>query len=102
MEETSRVDRKIPLQPVRINTGGHGYGPAAGSEKAEPENAGRIASLIRELARAFGREIDCRPDGNDLLIADKSGEFLRMPLQQAFRLIETVRTDLTPILDRRA
>jgi hypothetical protein len=25
-----------------------------------------------------------------------------MPLQQAFRLIETVRTELTPILDRRA
>mgnify|MGYP000867552050 FL=1 len=102
MEETSRVDRKIPLQPVRINPGSHGYGSGPGIENADPENSGRIASLIRELALVFGREIDCHPEGKELLIADKSGECLRMSLQQALRLVEAVRTELGPILDRRA
>lgn len=102
MEETSRVDRKIPIQPVRINAGSLGYGHPAGIEKADPENAGWIASLIRGLALAFGREIDCRPEEQELLIVDKTGECIRLPLQQAFRLIEAVRAELAPILDRRA
>ncbi|MFA0888290.1 MAG: hypothetical protein ACC613_04220 [Synergistales bacterium] len=102
MDETSRVDRKIPLQPVRIGTGGIGYGLRAGGETPDLENAGRIALVIRGLALAFGREIECRPEGRELLVLDKGQEVLRIPLQQALRLVEAIRDELGPILDRRA
>ncbi|GAB6281080.1 MAG: hypothetical protein STSR0007_12380 [Thermovirga sp.] len=104
MSDTDRVGRKPPVEPLKVNNtlyDRRGFSsPAARCPDAVTLE--QLVVLLEDLSMAYGRKIQGKVHGNEVVFSDESGEVAVLGAENALSMAEEIRLFLKPLLDRKA
>jgi hypothetical protein len=103
MSEGERVDRKPPVEPLKVRNSlydGRGRILEPATRQCET-SAKHIASVLKALAAVFGRDLETRVDSGAIRFFDESGEVVTLECGQAELMVQNVHLTLEPLLQRK-
>jgi len=104
MTDSERVDRKPPVEPLKVKNSlydSRGRLQDVPARRA-PGNAAQTASILKALASAFGRDLESRLTPEGIRFFDESGDVALIPCDQADVMVQNVHLTLDPLLSRKA